>query len=104
MTERHILSVHPYVGPQGALSWLFTRIEQQPKKWLYEIDRIECTCDYCTSKPVAWGSGFDSPSAAFEAGGEVLARYEPKAPSRDDEALLLQMQANRRDVHCTGAY
>lgn len=97
----------------GPLDWVFGL--DRPASWAFGIGRMEVVDGAHTSRYVACGSGFTSPGAAFEAGGEVLARYDAKAvphwPSpvqdvraSDEEALRLQIQASRRDVHCVGVH
>lgn len=55
------------------------------------------------SSAVAMGSGYAFASAAIKAGENVVLDVTPM-DEQEHRALWLQIQANRRDPMCTGAY
>lgn len=112
MSAAYFLTVQRDVR-RSPLDWVFGL--DRPATWIFAIGRTEVVDGEHTSRYVACGAGFASPGAAFDAGGEVLARYDPNAVARweppvrdvrasDDEALRLQIQANVRDAHCVGVH
>lgn len=62
----------------------------------------------CNHRAVGVGCGYESRGEALKAGDRVARRVEREANAKDrpsDHAALRdQVQANRRDPHCAGAY